>query len=132
MGSWRPTRSSRFTSTATYLAIALNRDSWIAMGKRSRTASTTTRTSTERLTPASRSRLAIQMSDRPKPWEVSTEPVTRIVIRPQFVGPRAREEGEAERIIDVSAIPAQDSGFQFNVLGYTAPHLRCTQLRNER
>jgi P27 family predicted phage terminase small subunit len=50
------------------------------------------------LTPASRSRLAIQMHTGPKPWEFTgEEPVTRIIIQPQFVSPKDRENWEAEQ-----------------------------------
>jgi type I restriction enzyme, R subunit len=47
-GSWRPTRSSRFTSTATWKAIARNSASSTVRALRSRTASTTPRILIER------------------------------------------------------------------------------------
>jgi P27 family predicted phage terminase small subunit len=62
------------------------------------------------LTPASRSRLAIQMSDRPKPWEYGgPNQITRVIIEPQFASPkRGPDWDDAPRPGDV-VISAKDA-----------------------
>ena len=61
------------------------------------------------LTPASRSRLAIQMHNGPKPWEYGIDRIERIIIEPHFVTAKARADWEDERRATDLVISAKDS-----------------------